>query len=106
MTSVFECRKCRNKIEKEIYFEYGSDIPLPYDFSCYICGSHNFLENTTHKDDSNTKDNITPEQAKQNTLLALNAKSIPTPPPPTQITSSIKVLQEIKSLQRYLATIK
>ncbi|MGX2973431.1 hypothetical protein [Helicobacter sp. T3_23-1059] len=74
MTSIFECRKCRNKIEKEVYFEYGSDIPLPLDLSCYICGNHNFLDGNTHqtadknltnKDDSNKKDNLTPEQAKQ-----------------------------------------
>ena len=74
MTSVFECRKCRNKIEKEVYFEYGSDIPLPLDWSCYICGNHNFLDGNTqqeadknppNKDNSNKKDNLTPEQAKQ-----------------------------------------
>ena len=47
--------------------------------------------------DSSTGNAESSDKDKQDSLL---------PPPPTQITSSIKILQEITTLQSYLATIK
>ena len=61
---------------------------------------------TSDKDTQNDTDKSDEKSESSKSDSSTKSEFIPTPPPPTQITSSIKVLQEINSLQSYLATIK
>ena len=110
--STFTCQKCKKSytsLVMEDELAMTSDMYLPLELVCQHCGYDNLNNQYTKSNNSNTKDNLTPElekqQAQKQANLARLIAQCSTPPPSTDLAAIKRILESLNNLQSKLLSI-
>ena len=117
--STFTCQKCKKSyigLVMEDELAMTSDMYLPLELVCQHCGYDNLNNKYTKSNNSNTKDNLTPEkeqqaelvekqQAQKQANLARLITQCSTPPPSTDLAAIKRILESLNNLQSKLLSI-